>query len=203
MILHAGILALIIATAIVLAMLLYASWIGVRILRRWDAGSSSEEQLLLERSTFLVSSIASTTLGFQAASLLLFLYTIDDIHGLFVGAMCATGSLNAAPWGWAALGVKIVLLFLSLIWIVLHRLDQSAGDFPLVRIKYVGLLLLAPWWRRTWCCRSAISRAFVPRSLPRAAVRSSARAERHWRPRLRAFRPGRCYGPCISVSGSS
>jgi hypothetical protein len=143
-ILHAGILALIIATAIVLAMLLYASWIGLRILRRWDAGSSSEEQLLLERSTFLVSSIASTTLGFQAASLLLFLYTIDDIHGLFVGAMCATGSLNAAPWGWATLGVKIVLLFLSLIWIVLHRLDQSAGDFPLVRVKYVGLLLLAP-----------------------------------------------------------
>lgn len=144
MILHAGILALIVGTAIVLAMVLYACWIGVRILRRWDAGSSSEEQLLLERSTFLVSSIASTTLGFQAVSLLLFLYTIDDIHGLFVGAMCATGSLNAAPWGWAVLGIKVVLLFLSLIWIVIHRLDQRAGDFPIVRIKYFGLLVLAP-----------------------------------------------------------
>ena len=144
MILHAGMLALIVGTTIVLAMVLYACWLGVRILRRWDAGSSSEEQLRLERSTFLVSSIASTTLGFQAASLLLFLYTIDDIHGLFVGAMCATGSLNASSGGWAVLGIKIVLLFLSVIWIVLHRLDQRAGDFPIVRIKYLGLLVLAP-----------------------------------------------------------
>ena len=59
MILHAGILALIVGTSIVLAMVLYACWIGVRILRRWDAGSSSEEQLILERKTFLVSSIAN------------------------------------------------------------------------------------------------------------------------------------------------
>ena len=144
MILHAGILALIVGSSIVLAMVLYACWVGVLILRRWDPGSSSEEQLILERKTFLVSSIASTTLGLQVVSLLLFLYTVDDIHGLFVGAMCATGSLNAAPGGWAVLGVKIVVLFLSLIWIALHRLDQRAGDFPLVRIKYIGLLVLAP-----------------------------------------------------------
>jgi hypothetical protein len=143
-ILHPGILALIAGSSIVLAMVLYACWIGVSVLRRWDFGSSSEEQLVLERKTYLVSTIASTALGFQVVSLLLFLYTIDDIHGLFVGAMCATGSLNAAPWGWTILGVKILALFLSLIWITLHHFDQRAGDFPLVRGKYIGLLALAP-----------------------------------------------------------
>jgi hypothetical protein len=143
-ILHPGILALLVGASIVLAMVLYACSIGVRILRRWDIGSSSEEQLALERKTYLVSALASTALGFQVASLLLFLYTVDDIHGLFVGAMCATGSLNAAPWGWAVLGVKSVVLFLSLIWITLSRLDQRAGSFPIVRGKYKGLLVLAP-----------------------------------------------------------
>ncbi len=144
MILHPGILALLVGASIVVVMVLYASFIGVRILRRWDSGSSSEEQLTLERQTYLVSTLASTALGFQAVSLLLFLYTVDDIHGLFTGAMCATGSLNAAPWGWAVLGVKIVALFLSLIWITLHHFDQRAGDFPIVRGQYRGLLVLAP-----------------------------------------------------------
>jgi len=143
-ILHPGILALLVGSSIVLALVLYACWIGVRVLRRWNFGSSSEEQLILERKTYLVSTIASTALGFQIVSLLLFLYTVDDIHGLFVGAMCATGSLNAAPWGWTVLGIKIVVLFLSLIWITLHHFDQNAGDFPLARRKYIGLLALAP-----------------------------------------------------------
>jgi hypothetical protein len=143
-ILHAGVLALIVGGAIVLAMVLYACWVGVRILRRWDARSASEEQIYLERQTFLVSTITSTVLGFQVVSLLLFLYTVDDIHRLFVGAMCATGSLNAAPWGWEVLGVKILTLFLCLIWIALHHLDLRAGDFPLVKIKYAILLVLAP-----------------------------------------------------------
>ena len=144
MILHPGILALLVGSSIVLVMVLYACSIGVRILRRWDLGSSSEEQRTLERETYLVSALASTALGFQVASLVLFLYTVEDIHGLFAGAMCATGSLNAAPWGWAVLGVKTVALFLSLIWIAVHRFDHRAGDFPIVRLKYRGLVVLAP-----------------------------------------------------------
>jgi len=143
-ILHPGILALLVGTSIVLAMLLYAGWLGARILARWDFGSSSEAQLSLERRTFLVSTIATYALGFQVASALLFLYTVDDIHALFTGAMCATGSLNAAPGGWAVLVLKIVVVLLSLVWIALNRLDQRAGDFPVVRAKYLGLLVLAP-----------------------------------------------------------
>jgi len=143
-ILHPGILALLVGTSIVLVMLLYAGWLGARILARWDFGSSSEAQLSLERRTFLVSTIATYALGFQVASALLFLYTVDDIHALFTGAMCATGSLNAAPGGWAVLVLKIVVVLLSLVWIALNRLDQRAGDFPVVRAKYLGLLVLAP-----------------------------------------------------------
>ena len=144
MILHPGILALIVGSSIVLVMMLYAGWTGIRVLARWDFNSSSEEQLGLERKTYLVSTLASYALGFEIVSGLLFLYTVDDLHSLFVGAMCATGTLNANPVGWSALGVKGLILFLAPIWIVFNHLDQRAGDYPIIRAKYLGLMLLMP-----------------------------------------------------------
>lgn len=144
MILHPGILALLIGSAIVLAMLTYASWTGLRILLHWDPTSSSEAQLRLERRTYLVSTLAAYALGFEVVSLFLFIFTVDDVHGLFVGAMCATGSLNAHPGGWWALLVKVLIVVAAPVWMAFNRLDQRAGDFPIVRAKYVGLLALLP-----------------------------------------------------------
>jgi len=143
-ILHPGILALICGSAIVLLMLLYASGLAVKILRRWDFTSSSEEQLILERKTYLASTIVNYALGFEILSLLLFIYTVDEIHPLFVGAMCATGVLNAAPLGWAALTVKIMIFFAAALWVALNHLDTQAEDIPLTRRKFFALLLLAP-----------------------------------------------------------
>ena len=141
-ILHPGILALLAGSTIVLAMMLYASGLGVQILRRWDFSSSSERQLTLERKTYLVSTLIHYALGFEVISGLLFIYTLDEIHPLFVGAMCATGSLNANPIGWQALYVKMAMFFAASLWMVLNRLDQSAEDYPLVRPKYGALLFL-------------------------------------------------------------
>ena len=141
MILHPGILALIIGSTIVFLMMLYASVEGIRILRGWDFQSSSEHQLNLERKTYLISSIIKYALGFEVLSTLLFIYTVDDIHTLFVGAMCATGSLNANPIGWYALYSKIFVFFSASLWIMLNNIDQKAEDFPLIRPKYTALHL--------------------------------------------------------------
>jgi hypothetical protein len=143
-ILHPGILALLFGGTLVLAMLLYASGLAVGILRRWDFSSSSEAQLALERKTYLASTLVQYALGFEMLSLLLFVFTLDEIHPLFVGAMCATGVLNAAPWGWAALWVKILVFFAAALWVALNHLDTRAEDIPLTRMKFSALLLLAP-----------------------------------------------------------
>lgn len=135
MILHPGILALLLGSLIVLAMTLYAARLSLTILRRWDFSSSSEQQLLLERKTTLISSLLQYSLGFELISIFLFLFTLEEIHPLFVGAMCATGSLNANPVGWWILPVKIVLFFAASFWLQLNRFDLQAEDFPLVRLK--------------------------------------------------------------------
>ncbi len=144
MILHPGILSLIVGTAVVFLLMARASLLGITILRRWDFASSSDVQLDLERKTYLVSTIVSVALGFVIASSLLFVYTVDSIHPLFVGAMCATGSLNANPVGWYALMLKVILFFAAAFWISLNRLDQRAGDFPLIKGKYRLLLVIMP-----------------------------------------------------------
>lgn len=144
MILHPGIIGLLVGSGITLLMVLYAVITGTVILVKWDFTSSSAYQLLLERKTYLVSTLVNWALGFQIASTILFVYTMEDIHELFVGAMCATGTLNANPIGWYALLVKVGLLFLSGFWLALNYIDQRLETYPFVRLKYALLLGLFP-----------------------------------------------------------
>jgi hypothetical protein len=144
MILHPGILALLLASVIILLMLVYAALLGIRILRRWDYTSSSAGQLTLERQTYLVSTLVFYAFGFVMLSGFLYLYTVDEIHGLFIGAMCAVGSLNANPVGWQVLAGKILGFFLAAVWMAINFIDQRGEDYPLVRGKYLFLLLIVP-----------------------------------------------------------
>jgi hypothetical protein len=143
-ILHPGILALLSGSTLILLMLLVAGWVALRILRHWNADSGSTTQLQLERQTWLVTTLLKYTFGFQIITLFLFLFTLDEIHPLFVGAMCATGSLNANLVGWLVLLIKIGLVFAAAFWLAVNYLDQRTEDTPLVRFKYVTLLLLIP-----------------------------------------------------------
>src|SRR5512135_2101669 len=130
MVLQPGIIALILGSGITLVLLAYAAGLGVKILRRWDIGNSSEEQLALERKTYLVSTLVRYGLAFEIVSVFLFIYTADDLHNLLVGAMCATGSLNANSFGFPALYAKIMVLFVAAAWIAVDSLDNKAEDYP-------------------------------------------------------------------------
>jgi hypothetical protein len=144
-ILHPGVLSLILGLGVTLLLLLFASALGITILRRWDVNSSSEEQLRLERRTYLVSTLVQYGLLFEVVSVFLFIYTADDLHTLLVGAMCATGTLNANSYGFPALYATIAAVFLSASWIALNHLDNRAEDYPLTRKKYLLLLFIIPF----------------------------------------------------------
>ena len=85
---------------------------GIQILRRWDLKSGSELQLTLERKTYLVSTLLAYAFAFQLGSLFLFIYTADHLHPLFVGAMCAAGSLFVNPFGYPTLLLKTATFIL-------------------------------------------------------------------------------------------
>ncbi len=144
MLLHPTIIALLVTSALISLLLLYCSGIGLQILVRWNLKSGSERQLRLERKTYLVTTILFNVLIFQLASLFLFVFTADRLHPLFVGAMCAAGTLNANPFGYPTLLLKIATFFLAGLWLTLNHADTRGYDYPLIRLKYALLLLLTP-----------------------------------------------------------
>ncbi len=145
MILHPGVIALFAGSILISLMLLYAAYNGLRILLRWDIASGSELQLNLERRTYLISTVMSYAFGFQILSLFLFIYTADVLSPLFVGAMCAAGSLNVNGWGYPTVVLKTVDTILAGLWLVINYTDNKAYDYPLIKVKYGYLLLIAPF----------------------------------------------------------
>jgi hypothetical protein len=140
---HPAIIALLVSSLTISGMMLYAGWYGTRIIEKWDLNSGSELQLNLERQTYLISTILSYTLVFQILSLFLFIYTADNLHGLFTGAMCAAGTLNVNSEGYPTLILKIVTCILAGVWLILNYADNRGYDYPLIKVKYTLLQILA------------------------------------------------------------
>ena len=140
MILHPAIIALVGGALLITFITIYSSIIGVQILRWWDINSGSERQLLLERKTYLISTALSAIMSFEALSMFLFIYTADNIHSLFTGAMCAAGTLSVNPYGYPTLIIKTINCLLCGLWLIINYADNQAYDYPLIRKKYTFLL---------------------------------------------------------------
>jgi hypothetical protein len=145
MIQHPAILSLLVPSSITAAMILFAGWKGLLIIRWWDLSSGSELQLQLEKTTYLISTILGFTLFFQTISLFLYIFTTDYLHNLFVGAMCAAGSLNVNSFGYPVLILKIITCLSAGVWLIINHVDNKGYDYPLIRTKYAMLLALAPF----------------------------------------------------------
>ncbi len=144
MIQHPGIVALLLGSLLTSLLLLHAGWHGVAILRRWDPTSGSEAQVQLERRTSLITALVGLALLMELASLLLFVHTADGLHDRLAGAMCAAGTLAANGFGYPALLAKLAASLLAGLWLLLNHADAQAPDQPLIRPKYMLLLVLVP-----------------------------------------------------------
>jgi positive regulator of sigma E activity len=144
MILHPAIIALLASSGLMSFFFLYATYHGIRIIRRWDIHSGSGVQLELERRTYLISTVLAYVFGFQLISLFLFIYTADSLSTLFTGAMCAVGTLNVNGFGHPVLMLKVLNFVLAGLWLIANYTDNRGYDYPLIKIKYTSLLALAP-----------------------------------------------------------
>ena len=144
MIFQPAIIALLLASTISVAMLLIAAPFAIQIIRHWDIASGSEQQLQLERRTYLFSTLAVFVMATQFLSLLLFVFNADKMSEMFVGAMCAVGTLNVNDYGFPVLIAQMTVFFLAAGWLAINHVDTRAPDYPLVRIKYAALLVLLP-----------------------------------------------------------
>ena len=144
MIFQPAIIALLLAAGLSLAMLAVASPFALQLIRHWDLGSGSERQLRLERLTYLFSMMVALVCALQVLSTLLFVFNADRMSVMFVGAMCAVGTLNANEYGFPALYAQLVAFFFAATWLAINRLDNQARDYPLTWLKYRLLIAYAP-----------------------------------------------------------
>ena len=117
---------------------------ALRVLRHWNPEADDRRQIALESQTWLAALLVRYALLLQIFSLFLLLAAASSFAKVLAGAMCAAGAFAANPLGLPALLVKIVAIFLSAWWLVLHHLDLSSEHSPLTRIKFTYLLLLSP-----------------------------------------------------------
>ncbi len=144
MILDSWILGLIIghsALLLVFSLGLINAW---QIFRGWDYNSTTEKQFLLEKKTYLISTVMNFALFTQILMLFLFGVAADELANVLPGAMCAVGTLSSNSYGFALLDLKIISFFGYFIWLMINYLDNQIETYPLVRKKYLGLMLLYP-----------------------------------------------------------
>ncbi|MDO8926720.1 MAG: hypothetical protein Q7U94_07420 [Sideroxyarcus sp.] len=145
MLFQPAIIALLLASAVSVLLLLAATPYAWQLVHRWDIASGSELQLRLERRTYLMSTLLSFVFATQLVALLLFVFNADKMAVMFVGAMCAVGTLNANAYGFPALLAQIAVFFMAAVWLVLNHADSRAYDYPLVRVKYRLLMGILPF----------------------------------------------------------
>ncbi len=144
MIFHTPIMAMLLASLLSTTTIIWAAGFSVQVLRHWDTGSGHARQIAMERRTYLVSTALAFVMVLELASLMLFVFNADKMAVMFVGAMCAVGTLNVNAYGMPALILKIIVFFSAAVWLVINHVDAMGRDYPLTRFKYAFLLGLAP-----------------------------------------------------------
>jgi hypothetical protein len=144
MIFHPAIIALCLASLFMSLMITYSAYYAIKIVKGWDIESGSELQLLLERRTYLISVILTYVFGFYLISLFLYVFTVDRLHVVFTGAMCAAGVLKVNSYGYPTLLLKMIIFLFAGLWLVVNYADNRAYDYPLIKTKYLLLLILTP-----------------------------------------------------------
>lgn len=144
MILHPWILGLIIGHSVLLLVFSQGFINAWQIFRGWDYDSIEEKQFLLEKKTYLVSTVMNFALFTQILMLFLFEMAADELANILPGAMCAVGTLSSNSYGFLLLDLKIVSFFVYFIWLMINYLDNQIETYPLVRKKYLGLMLIYP-----------------------------------------------------------
>lgn len=141
---HPAILALLLASLASVLVLTALLPTAVSTWRHWDVASASERQLSLERRSVLFATLVRGVALLQALALLLAVFNADAMAVMFVGAMCAVGTLGFNDWGFPMLWAMVASFFASQAWLALDALDQSRRDLPLVPVKQAGVFVLLP-----------------------------------------------------------
>ena len=116
--------------------------LSVRIVLKWDINSTSQTQYKLEKQSYLVATIIKYILYIKLPMFLYFIFVQDKLSVYIPGAMCAVGVVNSTSYGFYAMIVKIINLYLFSSWLVLNKVDLEDERMPYTRIKFAFYIII-------------------------------------------------------------
>lgn len=174
MILSGGSIAYLAVESVSMGLALLAGYGAWKIARGYEACCFDAKQYRLFALGELSSSIIRFILGVKWVLFFYYAYLLDSFAPQLIGAMCATGVVNALWEGWWLYGWKLLTLLLATLWLVMHQDDRQREDQPYFRLKFLfyfallGALAVEYLWsvaalwglepqRMVSCCSSTFS----------------------------------------------
>jgi len=127
----------------VLYLLLFIAFLStIGLLKKWNFDAFTTEQFALENRSYLVMTIIFFVMLLKVVLLPYFVYTIDNLSDLIPGAMCGAGVVKANEYGNPLLSLKIIILFLSGLWLSMNSIDLKAKSYPYLKLKSWFFMLI-------------------------------------------------------------
>ncbi len=127
----------------ILYLLLFIAFIStLGLLKRWNFDAFTTEQFALENRSYLVMTIIFFVMLLKVVLLPYFVYTIDNLSDLIPGAMCGAGVVKANEYGNPLLSLKIIILFLSGLWLSMNSIDLKEKNYPYLKLKSWFFILI-------------------------------------------------------------
>ena len=142
MILSPDILLILLLDTIFLLFGTIAFALSIKIYLKWDMDSNTKEQYKLEQQTFLISVIIKYIFTLKIPLFLFFIWTLDKISNILIGAMCGAGVVDATNYGNYLLILKIINIYLFGFWLVIHKLDIKNPNLPYTKIKFLFFIII-------------------------------------------------------------
>ncbi len=140
--LNNAVIVYLLSEAVLYMLLFIAFFVTLGLLKKWNFDHFITEQFNLENRSYLVMTIIFFAMVLKMILLPYFVYTIDALSDLVPGAMCGAGVIKANAYGNPLLALKIVILFLSGLWLNINGLDLKAKRYPYMKLKAWFFLLI-------------------------------------------------------------
>jgi len=130
----------------ILYILMFIAFLEIpKLILWWDFDHFTAKQFALENRSYLIITIIAFVMLLKIFLLPYFVFTIDKLSDIVPGAMCGAGIIKANIYGNPLLSLKIIIIFMSGLWMTLNHLDLKAKNYPYMKYKswfFISIFIL-------------------------------------------------------------
>lgn len=141
MLLNPNIQIILLIDFIFLSFLVISLFLSINLFLKWDFGATTRIQYMLEKQSYLIATIIKYIFFLKLPLFLFFIYSVDGLSNIIVGAMCSAGVIDTSSYGIPLLILKLANMYLFGFWLILHYGDLKTQDLKFTKIKFAFFII--------------------------------------------------------------